>query len=223
MEIVRTGNKKIAEIHYLTDRKEIKNSLVSNIIRETLLKCYKELPIENKKVGVAYERNEWVKNNMDGVHGDALRENLISVYVNPTPGWKKGLVSTIAHEYSHLAVMDVRPWKNLLDSLIIEGIAEHFREEVVGGPRAFYTNVLTEMESLTILEKLKKLSKFRRTDMHHEVFFGSTEYKPFTGYTMGYYLVNNFREKHPDMKWKDIIKISPSEILKKSGFCNPKA
>ena len=50
MEIIKHKNKLIAEIHFLTNKKEIKNKNVIKVIKDSLLKCYEELPIINKKV-----------------------------------------------------------------------------------------------------------------------------------------------------------------------------
>ena len=54
-----------------------------------------------------------------------MEKDIITLQINPIKGWKKEFANSIAHEYSHLAVLDVKKWKTILDSLIIEGIAEN--------------------------------------------------------------------------------------------------
>ena len=218
MEVIKKGVKRIAEIHFLTDKKEIKNNEVISIIRDTLLKCYIELPLTNKKIAIYSSKEDFIKNKMGGVGGDALQENVITLYINPTKGWKEELANTISHEYSHLAILDVRKWDTILDSLIIEGIAENFREEIVGGKRAPWTKALTEKESKILLKKLKNKLNIKANKMHHDLFFGSKDYKMWAGYSLGYYIVKKFRENYPKLKWKEIIKLKSSEVLKKSQF-----
>ncbi|MEX0920213.1 MAG: DUF2268 domain-containing putative Zn-dependent protease [Candidatus Pacearchaeota archaeon] len=209
----------VAEIHFLTDRKEIKNSKVTRLIKEALLKCYKEIPLKNKKVAVFYTDYKFIKDKMGGVGGNALHENLISLYINPSnKKWKDRLESFIVHEYSHLTVFDKRKWKTIEDSLIIEGIAEVFRDEIVGGKPSPWTSALTEKEAKDLLKKIKNKLKTPVEKMHKELFFGSKEFKMWSGYSLGYQIVKSFRKKYPELSWKKIIKMKSSEILKKSEF-----
>jgi len=219
MDIIKTKNGKvISKIHFLTDKKVIKNKSVEDIIKKSLLKCYKVIPTHGKKVAIYSSNDKFVRDKMGGVGADALQENVISLYINPVKDWKKELVSSIAHEYSHLTVLDVRKWDTVLDSLIIEGIAENFREEVVGGKRAPWTKALTEKEAKSLFKKLRKNFKLKAEKMHSDLFFGSKEFKMWSGYSLGYQIVKKFREKYPKLSWKKIIKLKSSEVLKKSEF-----
>lgn len=219
MEVIKNKNKRnIAEVHFLTRQKEIKNEAVSKIIKGALLKCYNEISVLNKKIAIYSSKDTFIKNKMGGVGADTLQENQITLYINPTKGWKKELVNSIAHEYSHLAVLDVRKWSTVLDSLIIEGIAENFREEVMGGKRAPWTKALTKKESKDLLKKLRSKLKLKAEKLHHYLFFGSKEYKMWSGYTLGYFIVKEFRNKYPYMQWRDLVKLKSLEVLSKSGF-----
>ena len=213
-------NKVIAEIHFLTDKKEIKNKHVIKIIEKTLIKGSSEIPLLNKKIAVFSTKDPFIKNKMNGVSGDTLHENIISLYISPVKDWKRALVETMVHECSHLYVLDNNQWKTILDSLISEGIAEIFREEIVGGKPAPWTKALTEKQAKEVLKKLKserKLSK-KVEEMHQELFFGSKDYKMWTGYSLGYQIVKKFRKKYPEMKWKEIMKMDFKELFRKSDF-----
>lgn len=218
MEIIKHKNKKIAEIHFLTDKREIKNSETVKIIKNTLFKCYNQIPILNKKIAIYHSKDAFIKDRMGGVGADALQEDIINIQINPTKGWRKELANSIAHEYSHLAVLDVRKWENVLDSLIIEGIAENFREEVIGGKMAPWTKALTKNEGKKLLEKLKNRLKLKSETLHHPLFFGSKDYKMWSGYSLGYLIVKDFRRIYPNINWKDVIKLKSSEVLDKSEF-----
>ena len=218
MYLVKTKNKKIiAEIHFLTKNKKINNNSVVKLISSCLLKCYSEIPLLNKKIAIYYTEDSFIKDKMKGVYGHAW-DNVVNLQINPKKGWKDWLVNIIAHEYSHLAVLDVRKWEILADSLIIEGIAENFREEIIGGKKAPWTQALTRDESVKLLKKIKNKLKSTSTQIYNSLFFGSKDFKMWSGYTLGYFIVRNFRKKHPKMKWGDIIKMNSLELLKKSGF-----
>lgn len=220
MEKIKINNKLIAEIHFLTDKKEIKNKEVVKIIKDVISKCNKHLPLMNKKIAIYSSTGKFIKNKMGGVGADALQENVINLYINPVSGWKKELKKSIAHEYSHLAILDVRKWKTLSDSLIIEGIAEVFREEIVLGEIAPWSKALTKKEAISLFKKLKHKLNIDVKKIHRDLFFGSKDYKMWSGYSLGYYIVKDFRNIYPNIPWKNIIRFNSSEILKKSGFIN---
>ncbi len=67
MEVIKNKNKKIAEIHFLTDKKDIKNSEVVGIIKNTFLKCFNEIPIFNKKIAISHSKDLFIKNKMGGL------------------------------------------------------------------------------------------------------------------------------------------------------------
>ena len=49
--------------------------------------------------------------------------------------------------------------------------------------------------------------------IYREVFFGNKEYKRWTGYSIGYRLVKEFRKKYPNISWGEIIKMRQKDIL----------
>lgn len=218
MEIVKIKGKKVAEIHFLTDKKNIKNVEVVKTIRTALEACYKEIPVHDKFISLIHTMDPYVKEKMGGVGGHASEDGLISLRVNPTKGWITELAKSVAHEYSHLTIYDVGGWKTVLDYLVMEGVAENFREEVLGGGRAPWTVALTEKEARSVLERLKEKFNTDAREIYTQLFFGSNEYKRWSGYTIGYFIVKKFREKHPKLKWKSIIRLGSSEILEKSGM-----
>ena len=219
VHIVKNKDKKtVAEICFLTDRKQINNKKVIEMIKKSLLKCYLEVPLHNKKVAIFSSKDHFIRDKMGGIGADAMQENVISLHIYPTQGWQKHLENSIAHEYSHLAILDIRKWETILDSLIIEGIAETFRDEVIGGKSPPWTKVLSKSKAKILLKKLDKKLSFKESELHQELFFGSKEYEMWSGYSLGYLIVKEFREKNSDLSWKDIMKLSSLDILKRSGF-----
>jgi uncharacterized protein YjaZ len=219
MDTIKSHDGKIiAEIHFLTEDKKIKNKETIKIVKDTLIRCYKEIPITDKKIVIYPSEDEFVRKKMDGVTGNAIYKDIITLYISPVPGWKKAFAETLAHEYSHLAVKDNHRWETLLDSLIFEGVAEVFREEIIGGKPARWSIALDEKESRILFNKIKDKLSMKKNDIYKDLFFGSKEYKMWSGYSLGYQIMRSFRKNHSDMEWKEIISLKPKRLLDMSGF-----
>ena len=68
MKLIKNKDKKtIAEIHFLTDKREIKNKEIVKIINITLIKCYKELPLLNKKMAIYHSNDIFIRDKMGGL------------------------------------------------------------------------------------------------------------------------------------------------------------
>lgn len=220
MKIKDRNNKLIAKLYIINDDGRINNLKVKRIVEKTIKKCSEELPLFNKKIVIFKTRNEFVKIHMNGVTGNSFYENTIVLEIFPIKNWEKELINTLAHEYSHLAFLEIRKQKKLklIDSLIFEGIAETFREEIFKGKTAKWSKALTRKEAKKLFGKIKDKLKSENYTLYKNLFFGSKEYKRWSGYSLGYYIVKVFRKNHQKISWKEFIKIPPKEILRKSGF-----
>jgi uncharacterized protein YjaZ len=48
---------------------------------------------------------------------------------------------------------------------------------------------------------------------YKEIFYGAGRYPNWMGYTIGYYLVKKYLEKHEEIDWKILLRKNPEEIL----------
>lgn len=199
---------------YNFDKKKI-----FKIIENTLSKCHEELPAKPTRTFLFPSFNSFVKNKMSGVGGFSAWKNTILIDINPTVrNWETALINTMVHEYNHSVVYNFHKWESLLDSIIFEGFAEHFREWVVGGERAPWTKAVSQEECKKHFSKLKTKLNSKNHQLYREVFFGSEKYPLWLGYSLGYQIVRSFLSKHKEKSWIDIVKIKPKEILKQSSF-----
>jgi len=192
---------------------------ILKIIEDTLSKCHKEIPAKPTRTFLFPSFNSFVKNKMGGVGGFSSWKNTILIDINQTvKDWETALKNTIAHEYNHSVVYNFHKWETLLDSIIFEGFAEHFREQVVGGEKAPWAKAVSQKECKKHFSKLKEKLNSKNHQLYREVFFGSEKYPLWLGYSLGYQIVRSFLNKNKEKSWIDIVKIKPKEILKQSSF-----
>lgn len=113
------------------DEKEIQS-----MIRHTVSICNNALPrITDLHVIVTPTFYSGYIEEMDGVMGFAPRSgNVIFITINTSPpDWRHTLQGTVSHEYHHTVIHENHDWDTFQDILVYEGLAEHFRNEVIGG------------------------------------------------------------------------------------------
>lgn len=211
----------------LFDDKEIKNlpkyqfnkQQILHIIKDTLSKCHDAIPSNPTRIFIFPGFNSFVTDKMGGVGGFSPWKNTILLNINPTVNnWEAALKNSIAHEYNHSVVYNSHRWESLLDSLIFEGFAEHFREQIVGGDRAPWTKAVAPKVCKEHYSKLKAKFLTKDYQLYSEVFFGGGKYPLWLGYSLGYQIVREFLRKNKAMDWDTIITTKPKDIVQQSGF-----
>ena len=156
-----------------------------------------------------------------GVNGFAPYANTIYLFISTKKFSPQSLIETIAREFNHAVLFHYRNSSEemtLLEALIFEGLAENFREDVVGGKTASWSKALNMNQCQKALFGLKGSLHSKGYNLYHDVFFGSKKYKKWTGYSIGYNLIKSFIKEHPEKSWKEIIKIKPEVIFEMSNF-----
>jgi uncharacterized protein YjaZ len=138
----------------------------------------------------------------------------IHIFIDFDSYTQESLKQTIAHEWSHLVFYRNNPQHQytLVDHMITEGLAEVFREEIVGGKASPWASSLDKEKAQKIFKTLKQKLNTKSKKIYQKVFFGDKDYKRWTGYSIGYRLVKGFREKYPKLSWEEIMKIKPRHI-----------
>lgn len=193
---------------------------ITQCINSTLLKCNEILKVPTKNYIFIFplfpSTSEQIFN---GVMGWSTYSCVFQIYLDIKSWTKESLSHTVAHELSH-TIFFYHHYKkfmsgiDLLDTIVAEGIAEVFREQVIGGNPAKWSISLNREEVFKILKSIneKKLHS-RDQGLIKEIIFGSKTYKEWTGYSLGYWLVKEFVKMNPDLSWIEIIKSTPRDIL----------
>jgi uncharacterized protein YjaZ len=214
-------NSQKSKIEYLPKQK-YQRVKVFQIIKKSLVKCWNCFSVEKPlKIFIFPCFSNFVKTKMEGVCGFVPRQNIIYLFLHPkATHFEKRLKYTVAHEFYH-AVSEKysRKWnKTILGSLVYEGLANYFRMKAVGGKLTSGLIALSEKQCRKIWPKVQKILNSKNPKIWRALFLGNKKYPLGCGYSLGYQIVKSFFKKNPKIKWKEVIKYSPREILKKSGW-----
>lgn len=193
--------------------------------KKAIILCFRVLPADSVHIFVFPTFSKFVKEKMSGTTGYTPWKNTMFVFIHLlNRQWEKALSETVAHEFNHSVFLKHNKCESLLDSMIFEGLAEHFREQTVGGKRAPWTKVLNLNQSRKLFFELQSKDLLGSTDekVYRDVFFGNKKYTLWTGYTIGYFMVGSFLRHYPPFEWKETMITSPQEIFKHSRFSQQK-
>jgi len=199
-------------------KREIIQQPVLKIIEQTIKKCKKTISSTPTEIYIFPSYGSFVKNKMDGSAGYSSWKNCMLLFIDPTcKKWKKSLSSTIIHEYLHTITHQYHKWETLLDSLIFEGLAENFVERIEKNPNLWAKSLNLE-QSQQYFEKLINNLNSEDEKIYRAVFFGNKKYPQWTGYAIGYNIVKSFLNNHKNIKWEQLVKLKPNDILSESNF-----
>ncbi|OGI15070.1 MAG: hypothetical protein A2878_00570 [Candidatus Moranbacteria bacterium RIFCSPHIGHO2_01_FULL_54_31] len=208
------------------DQNEVAGSQSFNISTPELLAvtekaiglCHSQVSAPPSHIFLFPTFSNFVRKTMDGVTGYTPYRNTLLIFISPqkTSSWKRTLTETICHEFMHAAMDNHYERKTLLDDLIFEGIAESFVGSLFKTRTHSPSQALSPKRALNWYKKIAK--RFKSTDLYYPVFLEGKEYPLWAGYAIGYRIVEAFRKKHPELAWNDIVRLTPQEIHRMSGF-----
>lgn len=131
----------------------------------------------------------------------------LHLFIDPRSFTAKGIRETVAHEWNRLVYYRYHTGEcTMLERMCMEGFAEIFREELVGGDPAPWSTALSKEDALTQLETIKPLLSRTDDDTYQDLFLSDIHYEKWTGYSIGYWLAKEYRAKHGDMSWPEVVK-----------------
>ncbi len=192
-------------------------------VTKAIKKCSDILPGGITSIFVFPTFSQFVKKEMSGTTGYTPWPDIILIFINPTNlQYDKALSETVGHEFNHTVFLRDKKCASLSDSMIFEGLAEHFREQVIGGDQAPWTKILEVNQATAIFSEIKLANLLQSTnhETYRGIFFGNEKYIRWTGYAIGYYVVKSFLENNPSLNWKEIMDRQPKDILSEFSFSN---
>ncbi|MFJ8261242.1 DUF2268 domain-containing putative Zn-dependent protease [Rummeliibacillus sp. NPDC094406] len=155
------------------------------------------------------------KVNFLGVNLDAGK---ISIFNSPSQN-ESILKSTIAHEYHHSTwtakYSDNYNW-DLLGDIIFEGKAEYFASLVF--EQSVANNMNAEQEKRLWSKVKDSLYSTNRDEINTVLYGGRNDFPYIYGYLLGYQIVSEYVENHPEATTEEWSKLSPKELYEKSGY-----
>ena len=160
-----------------------------------------------------------------GVGGHPIGTDTVWMYFQPeNPNFKTSFVASgLPHEIHHAIRLRNPDWHwSLLESMVMEGLADHFQIEVVGGEPGPWTRALTPEEIQRSLIRVKPLLRVKVESYQEFVeeyetpwLFGRSGDNPiprWTGYTLGWWIVENYLRAHPEARASTLVQTSAEEI-----------
>jgi len=185
---------------------------ITSIINQSILKC--DMALRHPEPPLYIFIFPWFPDAetsklFGGVNAVAPHSNVMHLFVDLRKYTLTSISETVAHEYNHLVFYALHPAKNynLLQHILLEGLAENFREDVLGGKPAPWATALSLNQAKKCLKKIEPLLGSRSSKIQQNVLFGSKEYPRWMGYAIGYNLVKDFKKRNPEMTWEQLERL----------------
>lgn len=176
---------------------------IASIIKQGIPGILQLMPIEELRIRIV-ENSQLVipEIGIGGYNPDAF-EVLLAIdskfiYLDST--LNKNLISLLAHEIHHAKRRRSVGYGNtLLEAVVSEGLADHFSIEISGNETPPWTMALSSQELEAWIETAGQV--WHNPYDHAKWFFGTDPGIPrWTGYSIGYEIVNNYLLNHPTKK-----------------------
>jgi uncharacterized protein YjaZ len=124
----------------------------------------------------------------------------------------------LAHEVSHsVRILGGTGFgTTLLQQTITEGIATAFDQAAFPGPPDPWDQAITPAQECMLWEKAKP--QLGATGLYDLWMFGGPGVPHWTAFTIGYHIVNDYRNHHPDVSWAQLTATSATAILAGSHY-----
>lgn len=160
----------------------------------------------------------FIAKKMNGSSGFLAWKNIIHIHLHPAKNWEASFKSTFLHELAHCLQNYYSYEMSLFDHLIADGLAEHFQKNLLNARRNPWTNAISKKKAKKIFKKIKiDLDKTMKnsSSVHSELFFGSEKYPLWAGYTIGYYLVEDYLKQNKNIAWRELFSQKPDNFKEK--------
>ena len=204
----------------------IEDANIEQIIEEALRKSSVKLPGPDTTVCIFAIDPDLSWERMHGVTGFTAGAGKIWIQLSPEKEWLDWIPYTIAHEYHH-SVWTHQYFKwfkkfTLLDYLIFEGRADSFAHLIYPDKIAPWTTAISSYQETRQWEKISEDLEITDLEKQRKYMFGdrSDSIPIWTGYTIGFHIVQQFLENHPEMSIEEWTGMNAREIFEASGYEN---
>ena len=123
------------------------------------------------------------------------------------------LKRTVAHEMHHaIRMQSIGYGDTLLETIISEGLADHFDKEIYGKRiPGYWTDALSQDQIQIYLQRVKK--SFNKKYISYKWLFGYGGIPRWTAYSLGYYIIGKYLEDYKDQKASTLYNTPAQEII----------
>lgn len=142
-----------------------------------------------------------------GVTAIARHSRVMHLFIYPDDFSSANLIDAVTHEFNHLvyySLYGLGPF-NLAENMIMEGLAEVFKDEVTQTDPSPWAVALSDSEIREVYKLLQSELHSVDQDFIKDVLFGNEKFKKWTGYSIGYWLAKKFRRQNLTTSWEEIM------------------
>jgi uncharacterized protein YjaZ len=131
---------------------------------------------------------------------------------------KLWLPRTFSHEVDHSVRFLAGPGygPSLLERIISEGISSAFDTAAFPGTPDPWDRVISHSQECALWKQAQPL--LGQTDLYNQWFLSGNGIPYWTGFTIGYDIVADYHQRHPDASWSAITAASAATILAGSHY-----
>ena len=133
------------------------------------------------------------------------------------------LPRALSHEVNHSVRVLAGPGfgTTLLPQIITEGISSVFDEAAFPGPPNPWDNAISQNQQCDLWKKAK--TQLSSTGLYDLWMFGGHGVPHWTGFTIGYHIIQDYRSRHPHVSWAALTAASATTIMAGSHYrpCPP--
>lgn len=212
-EVVENINKSVgaidtADTDFWTAWQELQ---ISDLVENAVSQAQKALPLVDTPVRCfifPWKGDKESVSIFDGVSAVAPHNSVIHLFIDPTHvSGHQPVIETVVHEYTHLYYYQTSSHHGeytLYEHMLMEGIAEVFREEIVGGEPAPWAISLNKQEATAVMQNISAQLRGTEEEVWSPILFGRGDYKRWTGYSVGYHVVQQERANQSE-DWPTLI------------------
>jgi uncharacterized protein YjaZ len=158
--------------------------------------------------------------------GGGSSNNRVDIYFDPqNPNFNVTfMLHSLAHELQHVVRLRMPQWHlTLLECMITEGLSDHFMIEVFNCEKPICSQALSEDQIKQYMLLVKPVLRINHESWNAEFnenyfipwMFGRNGDNPipgWTGYTLGWRIVENYLKVHPEIRASSLVFVSPEVI-----------
>lgn len=186
---------------------------ISKLTKEALEKISEVLDKREIHLYLFPTLSKFTIEKMKGSSGRWIWKNVIYIDVFPGENWEEYFKGTLIHETAHTLSDYYSNEISIGEGIIFEGLAEHFQEKFIGVKNS-WTKAFPKKKIQEIFKEIKANLDKKDHDLYNDLFFGTGKYPLWTGYTIGYFLIEEYLKKHKKFSWKKLLRENPNKILK---------
>ena len=165
---------------------------------------------------------------LGGVLGFSLGSLATLLFVWPGGDWRRNLRYTVVHEYAHLVrnllfprgiaagrlvYTKTQQVETLLDAMIVEGVAEWFAQACIEGARPRWLEATDDAEVSRMWPRVRRRFGVSDVTEIRRFLFGDGDRVPsWTGYAVGYEIVEQYLGAHPDASPASLVSMPASSL-----------